>query len=312
MKGEDEARRAAIVRTTLEAIYAFSHFLAPVIPHAAQGIFRRLNSAPVSSRHLRADLYNLRPGTPVQIGDILFQKIESSSSAAAGPASTNAKEPRGLKGPPAAKNGDDAVHEHDFSKADIRVGVVTRIWKHASSERLFCAEIDVGDPAGTAPRQVASGLRPHYCEEQLLGRKVLVVCNLKEAKFQGFLSQGMVLAASLGDRLELLDPPADSRVGQRVFAAATDPATTSADYSQQTQQPLPFSAAKMKKLKVWEAVAAGLRTDGACFACWASTPAPAGGGGEKEEREEGVGAPLLRLVVGGPCTAASLAHAKVT
>jgi methionyl-tRNA synthetase len=76
MKGDENAiRRQAIVRTSLEAVYAFMHFLAPVIPMAAQKVFDCLNTEPKSLHNLKNDLYNLVPGTPITVGDILFQKI---------------------------------------------------------------------------------------------------------------------------------------------------------------------------------------------------------------------------------------------
>jgi methionyl-tRNA synthetase len=77
MKGADEERRVAVVRTALEAVYAFTHFLAPVIPKAAQSIFAMLGTPPVPTFNLRDDFYNLTPGTVVSVGEILFQKLEA-------------------------------------------------------------------------------------------------------------------------------------------------------------------------------------------------------------------------------------------
>ena len=86
MKAENQHRRPGVVRTTLEAIYAFSHFLAPVIPHAVESIFNKLHTPPRMAKLLRSDFYNLAPGTKVDIGSILFEKIE-----VAGPAADGAK-----------------------------------------------------------------------------------------------------------------------------------------------------------------------------------------------------------------------------
>ena len=79
MKSEaDVPRRPAIVRTTLEAIYVFTHYLAAAIPLAADAIFSRLGTPPRPTCSLRGDFYNLTPGTPVTLGEILFSKIEES------------------------------------------------------------------------------------------------------------------------------------------------------------------------------------------------------------------------------------------
>ena len=75
LKGADEARREPIVRTTLEAIYIFMHFLAPVTPIAAAKTFHKLNTPAVVVNKLRGDFYNLAPGVEIDVGDILFSKI---------------------------------------------------------------------------------------------------------------------------------------------------------------------------------------------------------------------------------------------
>ena len=69
---------------------------------------------------------------------------------------------------------------------------MTKVWNHEGAERLYCEEIDVGEGA---PRSIASGLREHLTLEEMQGRLVLVVCNLRPAKLAGFFSNGMVLAA---------------------------------------------------------------------------------------------------------------------
>lgn len=203
MKGTDQQtanRRSAVVRTALEAVFAFTHFLAPVIPMAAQKIFHHLNSPPKSTFNLRDDFYNLVPGTAVSIGDILFQKIEDGAAPASAGASP-VPAAAGVKAVAGKKNKAEEVaefeHELSFTKLDIRVGQIRKVWAHESSDRLWCEEVDVGDASG--PRPVASGLRDKYTLEELTGRKVVVVCNLKESKFQGFLSCAMVMAAKDGN-----------------------------------------------------------------------------------------------------------------
>ncbi|KAJ1434726.1 tRNA synthetases class I (M)-domain-containing protein [Ochromonadaceae sp. CCMP2298] len=250
MKGADEHRRVAIVRTALEAIYAFCHFLAPVMPLCTQQIFSWLGTGPVSAHNLREDMYNLAPGTAVGMGEILFKKIEveavEAPAAAAGAGG-------GVKGKKTVEVEEE--HELDFTKADLRVGRVVRVWHHETAERLFCEEIDLG---ASGVRVVVSGLRAFYSLEDLQDRLVVVVANLKESKFQGVLSAGMVLAAKSADglRVELLSVPEGSAVGERVFLSGGMPA------------PAALTAARMKKLKAWEGIVPDLHTDEAGVACW--------------------------------------------
>ncbi|KAL7527090.1 hypothetical protein ACHAXR_001796, partial [Thalassiosira sp. AJA248-18] len=120
-----------------------------------------------------------------------------------------------------------AATEIDISKLNILVGVINKAWEHEEADKLFCEEIDVGEPDG--PRQIASGLRAHYNVEDLTGRRVCVLANLKSRKLMGFPSHGMVLCASTddGSKVVFVDPPEDAAVGERVLVDGYegDPAT---------------------------------------------------------------------------------------
>jgi glutamyl-tRNA synthetase len=133
---------------------------------------------------------------------------------------------------------------------DIRVGRITKVWAHEESEKLFCEEIDVGEGE---PRLIASGLRPYMSAENLDGRLVLVLCNLKERKLAGFPSHGMVLCASNEDHTEvkLVSVPVEAKVGERVTIPGVDFELESA---------APFAENKIGKQKVFEKIAPFLRT----------------------------------------------------
>jgi methionyl-tRNA synthetase len=89
---------------------------------------------------------------------------------------------------------DDRSDEEKFAdKVDVRVAKIVEIKRHPDAEKLYIETLD--DGSGT-PRTIVSGLVPHYKEEELLNRNILVVANLKPAKLRGVMSQGMLLAAS--------------------------------------------------------------------------------------------------------------------
>jgi methionine--tRNA ligase beta chain len=96
----------------------------------------------------------------------------------------------------ASKAAANAPAQPEFTKMDIRVGKIVKVWNHDSADKLFCEQIDVGEETG--PREIASGLKGHYTLEDMQDKEVLVVCNLKAAKIVGFVSNGMVLAAKVG------------------------------------------------------------------------------------------------------------------
>jgi methionyl-tRNA synthetase len=90
----------------------------------------------------------------------------------------------------------------DAIPLDIRVGLITSVTKHPSADKLYLLEVDIGEK-----RQIIAGLRAHYSEGELLGRRVVVLANLATARLRGYESQGMILAAENGDRVRLLKPP---------------------------------------------------------------------------------------------------------
>ena len=84
----------------------------------------------------------------------------------------------------------------DFAKVDLRVGEILTAERVPKSDKLLRFTIDLGE---AEPRQVLAGIAEHYDPEKMIGRKVVVVANLKPRKLRGFESQGMILAASVGE-----------------------------------------------------------------------------------------------------------------
>eukprot|EP00584_Thalassiosira_punctigera_P003420 CAMPEP_0172527028 /NCGR_PEP_ID=MMETSP1067-20121228/1817_1 /TAXON_ID=265564 ORGANISM="Thalassiosira punctigera, Strain Tpunct2005C2" /NCGR_SAMPLE_ID=MMETSP1067 /ASSEMBLY_ACC=CAM_ASM_000444 /LENGTH=275 /DNA_ID=CAMNT_0013310685 /DNA_START=53 /DNA_END=880 /DNA_ORIENTATION=- len=131
------------------------------------------------------------------------------SSAEETPQKAEKKKKKKKKAPPPAEE-----FVADISKLDIRVGTILEAWEHEEADKLFCERIDVGEDE---PRTIATGVRAHYKAEDLVGRRVCVLANLKTRKLVGFPSHGMVLCASTEDGSEVVfvDPPADAAVGER-------------------------------------------------------------------------------------------------
>jgi methionyl-tRNA synthetase len=84
----------------------------------------------------------------------------------------------------------------DFTKVDLRVGEVLTAERIPKADKLLLLTVDIGEEQ---PRQILAGIAQHYEPEQLLRRKIAVVANLKPRKLRGYESQGMLLAASVGD-----------------------------------------------------------------------------------------------------------------
>ena len=138
-----------------------------------------------------------------------------------------------------------------ISALDIRVGRINKVWTHPEADKLFCEEIDVGEGE---PRQIASGLRPYMNAEDLEGRMVLVLCNLKSRKLAGFPSHGMVLCASNEDHsvVKLVSVPVEAKVGERV---------TVPGFNFEGEEGEPFGENAIGKKKVFEKISPFLRTN---------------------------------------------------
>ena len=91
---------------------------------------------------------------------------------------------------------DGLIDITDFAKVDLRVGLVLEAERIPKSDKLLKLKIDLGE---AQPRQILAGMAEYYTPEQMVGRKVVVVANLKPRKLRGLESQGMVVAASVGD-----------------------------------------------------------------------------------------------------------------
>ena len=89
-----------------------------------------------------------------------------------------------------------------FRELELKVATVTAAEPHPNADRLLVLRVDLGGEQ----RQIVAGIRAHYAPETLVGRQVVVVSNLEPAMLRGVESQGMLLAASSGDRVVLVRP----------------------------------------------------------------------------------------------------------
>jgi len=92
--------------------------------------------------------------------------------------------------------GEGLIEITDFTKIDLRVGEVRSAERIPKADKLLLLTVDIGEEK---PRQILAGIAQYYEPENLVGRKIVVVANLKPRKLRGYESQGMLLAASVGE-----------------------------------------------------------------------------------------------------------------
>jgi methionyl-tRNA synthetase len=122
------------------------------------------------------------------------------------------KEANEVKTEGAAENEATEISIEDFAKIDLRVAEVMACEKVEKTEKLLKLEVKVGEEI----RTIVSGIAKHYSPEEMVGKKVIIVANLKPAKLRGIMSHGMLLAASNADTLEVLTIDKDLPTGSKV------------------------------------------------------------------------------------------------
>jgi methionyl-tRNA synthetase len=106
----------------------------------------------------------------------------------------------------------DRIDISDFARVELRVARVTAAERIAGSKKLLKLQVDLGSES----RQLVAGIAETYAPEDLVGRQVVVVANLKPAKLMGVESNGMVLAASVDGRAVLCGFDQDVPAGAKV------------------------------------------------------------------------------------------------
>eukprot|EP00904_Undaria_pinnatifida_P008338 jgi/Undpi1/4634/HiC_scaffold_18.g07988.m1 len=175
---------------------------------------------------------------------------EGGGDATATEAAASSSEGKGGGGKAGPGGGDKpapaAPVDGDPSKLDVRVGVIVKAWEHPDSDKLYCEEIDLGEGK---TRMIASGLRANYTLEEMQGRRVTVLANLKARNLGGFKSEGMVLCASSADHsvVKIIEPPPGAAIGARVTVSGTEGE--------------PATPAQLQKKKIFEKCVPKLRTN---------------------------------------------------
>ena len=100
----------------------------------------------------------------------------------------------------------------EFRKLELKIATIIKAEPHPNADRLLVLQVDLG----SEERQIVAGIKAHYAPEELVGRQVVVVANLETAKLRGVESQGMLLAASDGDRIVILIPEKKVSPGVKV------------------------------------------------------------------------------------------------
>ena len=204
---KDEGILSNILYTLAEGLRIVAVYIYPFMPETGQEIWNQLGiKDKIENCNFKESIKwgGLKDGIEIKIGRQLFprveEKMESVDKVTATESAVAAAEVRQLIG------------IDEFAKVDLRVGEIKQAELVEKSKKLLKLKVDIG----TEERQVVAGIAEHYKPEELIGKKILLVANLKPAKLMGIESQGMVLAAGGDGRLVVIGFDGEVKSGTKV------------------------------------------------------------------------------------------------
>lgn len=206
---EDRGACGAAMRSSLCIAKALSVMMWPFMPRSSERIWGFLGyEGTPEGAGMDAAAVPVEPGTGLGDPVPVYRKVEVE------------KEDQSMeqqeKAPKQAEQASEGPFA-DFRRMDIRVGTVVKVEDHPDAEKLYVLGIDLGEGQ---PRQIVTNLKSVYPREEMEGRRLLVISNLKPAKFRGVRSEGMLMALDDedlgGSAIKLLRPSADVPDGTQI------------------------------------------------------------------------------------------------
>jgi methionyl-tRNA synthetase len=201
----DAAGAKSVLSEAAEIVYLLTALLDPVVPELAAKLAKQLNRPRLTFKELQTATYPLLErsaplGEPAPIINRIEEAVVATLVVAPPPEEPKKKEAAAVApSAPAAE-----IEFGDFTKVALKAGKVLAASKVPKADKLLQLSIDLGEGA---PRTIVSGIAEAYQAEQLVGRNVVVVANLKPRPLKGIESRGMVLTSGPGGKnLVLLDP----------------------------------------------------------------------------------------------------------
>ncbi len=216
---KDEAKKdrlATVLYNLTEAITIGASLLASFMPQTSEKILSQLRT----EKRPLADMkeFGLYPGgnKVTEKPEILFARMDMKEVLEKVSAMRTANEKEEV--PKEEKNGMDVekkpeITYDDFAKLQLQIGEVIKCEEVPKSKKLLCFQIRIGSET----RQILSGIKAWYKADEMVGRKVMVITNLKPAKLAGMMSEGMILSAADDEgNLALMMPDKDMKAGSEV------------------------------------------------------------------------------------------------
>jgi methionyl-tRNA synthetase len=207
-KKKDLDRLGTVLYYLSESLRLIGLYLYPVMPLTSQkiwdaiGMGKQILSCTVQEEQ---EWGKLAAGIAVQPGAPLFPRIDTKKNTEKKMEKTEVTQQQVAAMP-------ELIGIEDFSKVDLRVGKIVSAERVENSDKLVKLKLDIGAEV----RQVVAGIGKSYTPEELMGKSIVIVANLKPAKLMGEESQGMLLAASSGGALAVVTFDREIKPGSKV------------------------------------------------------------------------------------------------
>lgn len=190
-----QERLQTVMYNLIESLRIISVLIAPFMPNTAPKIWKQLGLGEFSKVKFKdiKEWGTVMTETKVEQPEQIFPRIEEEKAEAVAKTVVPAVVEQ--------KKDEVEITIDEFAKVDLRVVKVLAAEKVEKADKLLKLKVDLG----TEQREIISGIAKHYAPEELVGKNVVMVINLKPAKIRGIVSQGMVLAASCGDELKVVE-----------------------------------------------------------------------------------------------------------
>ena len=214
---KDEAKKdrlAEVLYNLVESITIGASLLESFMPETTEKILAQLNGEKRSYEEL--DQFGLYPsGNKVtDKPEILFQRLDLKEILEKVEAMKVAQaKPEVPEEPVVDIDAKEEISFDDFGKMQFQVGEIIACEEVKKSRKLLCSQVKIGSQV----KQIVSGIKGHYTAEEMVGKKVMVLVNLKPAKLAGVLSEGMLLCAEDADgNLSLMVPEKKMPAGAEI------------------------------------------------------------------------------------------------
>lgn len=212
---KDDAKKdrlATVLYNLVEGILTGAALLKPYMPETSEKILKQLNAEPRSFDDL-ITFGHYKSGTKVtEKPEILFARLDEKEVLEQAEELMK-KQQQALTGSVIDIELKEEITFDDFGKMQFQVGEIISCEEVKKSKKLLCSQVRVGSEV----RQIVSGIKAYYKPEQMVGKKVMVLVNLKPAKLAGVLSEGMLLCAeNEKGELALVVPEKDMPAGAEI------------------------------------------------------------------------------------------------